>query len=290
MITWSHQSSAGFAIRGTHSEPSGKPVIHFLHGTGYCGRTYWPMLKLLQRDFDIFISDVQGHGDSDLGGTFQGWNRSAELALEAWNKHSPRFGSVRHFAVGHSFGGVVSALMLTLAPTQFHRSILLDPVLFPPAMIAAIALADVFGLYRRNPMARRARLRRGSWPDRTAAYENLHDRGGFKGWTAEALQAYVDFALKDNLDGGVALKCSPEREAEIFGSYPRQLWKSLASVQTPIRMEYGDTTFPFVIKSAQIWQRLSPFVCAERVQGGHCYMQQAPVAASERIREFLLRE
>ena len=47
MIAWSHRSSAGCTIRGEHSLPSGKPVIHFLHGTGYCGRSYWPMLQSL---------------------------------------------------------------------------------------------------------------------------------------------------------------------------------------------------------------------------------------------------
>ncbi|WP_436291510.1 alpha/beta fold hydrolase [Variovorax sp. LjRoot178] len=136
----------------------------------------------LQGDFDIFISDIQGHGDTDHGGKFVGWNRSAELALEAWNAHRHRFGPVEQFAVGHSFGGVVTGLMLALAPTWFHRAVLLDPVLFPPAMMKAIEVANALGLYRHNILARRTRQRRAAWPDRAAAYAFLHGRGGFRGW------------------------------------------------------------------------------------------------------------
>ena len=91
LLAWSHRGSAGFTLRGEYSTPSGKPVLHFLHGNGYCGRTYWPMLQILQTDFDIFISDMQGHGDTDHGGRFHGWNCTAELALEAWRAQSDRF-------------------------------------------------------------------------------------------------------------------------------------------------------------------------------------------------------
>lgn len=288
MISWSHPCSAGFTLRGEHSAPSGKPVIHFLHGNGYCGRVYWPMLQRLQADFDIFISDIQGHGDTDHGGRFHGWNRTAELCLEAWQAQSAQFGPVPQFVVGHSFGGVVSALMLAQAPSQFRRAVLLDPVLFTPVMIGAMALSDVVGLYQRNALASKARGRRREWPDRAAAYANFHERGMFKGWTAEALQAYVDYALKDTAEGGVELKCRPSREADIFGSFPRRLWSSLARVAVPVKVEYGEKSFPFIARSVQRWADLSPLIHGQPVAGGHCYMQQDPDAAAQRIKAFLL--
>ena len=288
MIAWSHPCSAGFTIRGERAVPSGKPVIHFLHGNGYCGRTYWPMLRLLQADFDLVISDLQGHGDSDHGGRFHGWNRSAELALEAWRVQSAHFGPVPKFAVGHSFGGVLTALMLEQDPSQFRRAVLLDPVLFSPLMIGAMALSDVVGLHKRNTLARKTRERRRHWPDRSAAYANLLGRGMFKGWTPEALQAYVDFALKDSSDGGVELKCQPSREADIFASFPRRLWRSLGKVQTPVKVDYGDKTFPFIASSVKRWLASNPLVRAEQVAGGHCFMQQDPPAAAQRIKAFLL--
>jgi len=284
---WSHPCSAGFTLRGRHSRPSGKPVIHFLHGNGFCGLTYEPLLALLARDFDIFLTDMQGHGDSDHGGRFHGWNRSAELCIEAWRAHAQRFAAAPTFALGHSFGGVITALMLARDPTLFRGAVLLDPVLFTPAMIGLMALSDVVGLYARNTLAQRARKRRRHWPSREAAHAALRGRGMFKGWTDEALRAYVTHALKPDAGGGVELKCAPTREAEIFGSFPRRLWSSLARVATPTLVLHGHDTYPFVPRAVARWCELNPAVSARQVAGGHCFMQEDPAASATLIAAFL---
>lgn len=286
LIRWQQQTSAGFTLRGEHSEPSGKPVIHFLHGTGFCARTYWPLLHALQDDFDLFLSNVQGHGDSDAGPQFLGWNRTAELALEAWRAHAPLFAGVAHFALGHSFGGAISALMLAQEPDQFERAVLMDPILFPRAMLNLLSLARAVGLYQHHSVARRVRKRRAKWPDRATARTDLHERGMFKGWSAEALQAHVDYALKDTPDG-VALKCAPSREAELFGSLPRHLWRSLSKVKTPLLLEYSATSYPFIARAARDWHAQHPGVQVESVPGGHCYMQENPIVAARRIQDYL---
>lgn len=228
---WSHSCSAGFTLRGWRSEPSGKPLLHFLHGNGFCGRTYEPMLRLLAEDFDLWLCDIQGHGESDHGGRFHGWNRNAEMAVEAFEAGRGPYGDVQRLACGHSFGGVLSSLVLARHPTLFARAVLLDPVLFTPAMIGVMALSETLGLQLRGSLAKKARLRRSQWPDRAAAYAGLRGRGIFKGWTDEALWAYVEYALKES-DGGVELKCRPSREAEIFSSFPRRLWPSLDKITT----------------------------------------------------------
>ncbi len=288
MIAWSHPSPAGFTIRGEHSPPSGKPVLHFLHGNGYCGRVYWPMLRILEASFDIFVSDMQGHGDTGHGGRFRGWNRTAELVLDAWHARAGAFGGAPRFALGHSFGGVITSLILAGAPGEFQRAMLLDPVLFTPIMIGVMALSDVAGLYHLNTMARKARKRRSHWPDRVSARSYLCERGMFRGWTPEALDSYVEYALRESPGGGVELKCQPGREAEIFGSFPRRLWKSLARVKTPVRVEYGEASYPFVAAAVKRWQTINPAVSSARVPGGHCFMQQYPEAAAERVKTFFL--
>ena len=65
---WEKQSAAGHRVSGYHSEPSGRPVIHFIHGNGYNGLVYWPLLRRLHEHYDLFISDIQGHGESDVNG------------------------------------------------------------------------------------------------------------------------------------------------------------------------------------------------------------------------------
>jgi len=285
---WSHASSAGFTLRGWHSPPSGKPLLHFLHGNGYCGRVYTPLLQLLAEDFDLWLCDVQGHGDSDHGGRFHGWNRSAELALEAFAEGRKTFAEVPVFALGHSFGGVLSSLMLAQRPQLFSRAVLLDPVLFTPAMIGVMALSDVVGLSQRNTLASKARKRRREWPDRAAAHSALHGRGMFRGWTEEAFAAYIRHALKDG-DKGVELKCRPSREAEIFSSFPKRLWPSLAKVATPTQVLYGQRSYPFVAKSVARWCAGNGHISAHVVAGGHCFMQEQPQDTAVRVANFLLQ-
>ena len=284
---WSHPSSAGFTLRGWHSEPAGKTLLHFLHGNGFCGRTYEPLLRLLASDFDLWLCDVQGHGDSDHGGRFHGWNRSAELAVEAFQVGLGRFGAVPRFASGHSFGGVLSSLILAAEPALFQRAVLLDPVLFSPAMIGVMALSELLGLQERHALARRAKERRSRWPDRAAAYAGLHGRGIFRDWSDAALHAYVEHALRE-VEGGVELKCRPSREAEIFASYPRRLWRALAQVATPTLVLHGQASYPFVGKSVARWCALNHRISAQRVSGGHCFMQEQPADCAARVSGFLL--
>jgi len=288
LLPWSHDCSAGFTLRGWHSPPSGKPLLHFLHGNGYCGRVYTPVLQLLAEDFDLWLCDVQGHGDSDHGGRFHGWNRSAELALEAFAAGNASFGEVPRFALGHSFGGVLTSLMLAQQPQQFRRAVLLDPVLFSPAMIGVMALSDVVGLSRRNTLASKALKRRSNWPDRAAAHAALHGRGMFRGWTEEAFAAYIQHALKDS-DKGVELKCRPSREADIFSSFPKRLWPSLAKVSTPTQVLYGQRSYPFVAKSVARWCAGNAHVSAHVLPGGHCFMQEQPAETAARVSCFLLQ-
>lgn len=287
---WSHATSAGFTLRGWHTAPSGRPLLHFLHGNGFCGRTYEPLLRALAADFDLWLCDVQGHGDSDHGGRFLGWNRTAELALEAFQAGFGRFGQVPRHACGHSFGGVLSCLILAGEPALFRRAVLLDPVLFGRAMIGMLGFAEFFGLQRFNTLARQSATRRRHWPDRASAYACLHGRGVFRGWSDAALRAYVRHALREAADGGVELKCPPGREVEIFNSCPRRLWSALAGVRTPTLLLNGQYSFPFIARSTARWCAMSPHVSASTLPGGHCFMQERPEESAERVAAFLLQE
>jgi pimeloyl-ACP methyl ester carboxylesterase len=290
LLSWAFDTQEGFTLRGWHSPPSGKPVLHFLHGNSFCGRVYEPMLALLSADFDLWLSDVQGHGDSDLGGRFKGWNLSAELAVQAFQAHRKSlFGDVAVVGLGHSFGGVLTCLIMAEHPKLFSRSVVLDPVIFSAAMALGITMAEATGLAAHSPLARAARKRRSHWPDRQAAIEALRGRGTYKGWAEEALQAFGEHALRPADDGeGVVLKCPPSREAEIFASAPVGLWASLRRIKTPTTLIHADKTFPFIAPSAEQWAASNSHVKVEVVHGGHCFMQVDPTATAALVRSHLL--
>lgn len=282
LIPWSYHTRQGFTLRGYRSEASGKPVLHMLHGNGFCSRMYQPMLQLLAAKFDLFLSDTQGHGDSDHGTAFVGWNKSAELAAEAWQAHKGFYADVPAYGVGHSFGGILTALIHTSTSSPFTAAILLDPVLFTPAMLTVMRTLTGVRLYHKNPMAKAALRRRQHWPDRDSALAYLNNRGMFTNWHPAALAAYIDHALKPT-EHGLSLKCLPQREADIFASYPDKLWQQLAKPCPPVHVIYGNKSYDFIGKSLSKWQKRNAAVSVEQVSGGHCFMQEDPHSAAHTI-------
>lgn len=288
LTSWSYHTSAGITLRGWHSPPTGKPVLHFLHGNGLSTRVYTPLLELLSADFDLWLCDIQGHGESDAGDVFLGWNQNAALAVEAFQAQRSLFADVPVYASAHSFGGVLTSLIMAQHPHLFRAAVLLDPIVFPPLAQAYMKTKELLGLKIFNTLAQRTLVRRSHWPDRQAAYASLTGRGTFKGWTTQALRAYVDHALRPADEEGVQLKCPVWLEAKIFSTAPRRLWSLLRQVQAPVLFMYGRTTYPVVLKSAALWPRCNAHVTAELVEGGHCFMQEYPAATAQRVRDFLL--
>ncbi|MEH6566132.1 MAG: alpha/beta hydrolase [Halopseudomonas sp.] len=289
LLPWAHATSAGFTLRGWHSPPSGKPLLHFLHGNGFCTRSYEPLLELLAEDFDLWLCDLQGHGQSDKGDKFVGWNRNAELALEAFDAGREQFEAVPYVACGHSFGGVLTGLMLSARPELFKRAVLLDPVFFPPGLITLRRGLGLLGL-RNNPVAKRASARRDNWPDRAAAHAGLYNRGMFRGWHDDAFAAHIAHALRDHPERGVELCCHPSREAEVFMTMPQGLWRALRRIRTPLHIIYGDRTYPFVGASARRLAGSSNLCTAHKTAGGHCFMLEHPQHTAQQVARSLLSE
>lgn len=271
-------------LRGWCTPPTGKPLLHVLHGNGFCGRVYEPMLQQLADDFDLWLCDLPGHGDSEAMSHFPGWNVFAKAALECAQTATTRYGAVPRLALGHSLGGVLTTLMLAEPQQPFQRAVLLDPVLFSTPMLLGMRV----GLARFNPLAKASRKRRRQWPSREAAANALRGRGTYKGWPEEALRAFVTHALRDEPDGSVALKCAPELEATIFASGPRGLWPAVERVTAPTLIAYGRDTMPFVQAGAQRAASSNAAFTTQAVPGGHCFMQQHPADSAALVRKHLL--
>lgn len=283
--SWQWQTPQGFTLRGQHSRPRNLPVLHFIHGNSYNGLTYLPLWQELASDFDFFLHDVQGHGDSDNGDNFVGWNACADLALAAWREAGqPVFGNQVLYGAGHSFGGITTLMMSQQQPQLFNQLLLLDPILFQRRMLLPMRLLDSLGLYRFNPYARRALKRRSEWPSEEEALAGLSNRGMFRNWHPDALDAYVKHAMHLGERGQWALKCPPQREAELFSSYAKGLWPYLRELSVPTQVWMGEDTYPFARQAAQRWAGLTDAMQLHWVPGKHCFMQEDPKGTADNIR------
>lgn len=280
---WQSGAGDGPTLRGRRREPApGQATLHFLHGNGFCGGVYWPLLGRLVPDYGLFCHDLEGHGASDAparySGTAQVIRRVPEVIAQQ-GLVQPRL-----VGMGHSFGAAVTLAVAARHPGLFQALVLLDPILLPPLTWGLSWLSSALG---RNPMATASRRRRDRWASRTECFERLHNRGIYRGWRDDGFDCFIEHATRD--DGNERVLCCPrELEASIFEN-PVYPWPLLGKIQCPALLIYGRNSYPFLPRSVALSRARMPQLEAHAVPGGHCFMQETPEAVEPLIRDFLGR-
>lgn len=270
-----------------YSQLSDRPVLSFVHGTGFHCMSYWPMLAPLAEQYDLLLTDVQGHGQSETGQGFPGWRRTAERLLESMQLHQQQTGwSRKVIGVGHSFGAAMTLLAAAKAPERYERIVLLDPVIFSQSFGRMMALMQVSGLLEYTPLAKQARGRRAFWPSRQAAKDYLHQRGVFKGWDESAFDAYIEHGISV-FDNGARLRCPPWYEAQMFASPPQDLWRSLQAVKCPVDIVLADNGLTFTKGAIKRLPHINPDIRVHYTPGGHCFTHEKPGRAAQLIADLL---
>lgn len=285
---WQYNVSGGFTLRGYYTPPTGKPVIHFLHGNGFNGLVYEKFLAPLSEHYDLFLSHAQGHGDSDTGGEFENWDESAHYFTEAWQQYSGLWSGVQKIGLGHSFGAVNTLLMSGNDATLFDHLVLLDPIIGSRFFTLVANGLHAVRLTNYLPMVRQALARGTQWPDYDALWSYFYQRGTFKGWDDDCLASYLNHGMIKNKDGSYTLKCAPKVESQIFASYTSKLWSSLSALRVPTHVLFGNRTYDFVRSALPGLEGAYPTVQSYEVEGGHCFMLEAPEEAAAQVLGLLL--
>lgn len=270
--------------RGRRADGPGA-MLHFLHGNGFCGGVYWPFLQRFLPQYGLYCSDIEGHGASDAPERFSGvatvlQRARAVIAAQALDQ-GPLIG------IGHSFGAALTLRLAAEHPQLFRAVVLLDPIVMPPVMFAGVRLAS---LLDRHPMAKAARRRRERWASRAEALERLNGRGIYAGWTAEAMQSFVDHALVDTGQGEeVRLACPRELEATIF-EHPAWPWPAFRRLQCPALFVAGASSYGFFPWAQRLARRANPRIEFQTLPGGHCFMLENPGQTHDVVADFLRRQ
>lgn len=276
---WHSTAGVGPRLTGRRAGERG-PLIHFLHGNGFCGGVYWPCLRALASDHQLLLHDLEGHGESEAPAHFSGSDAIRARVPQVMDDLGlPAQGLI---AMGHSYGGALSLQLVDRQPPRFRALILLDPILLPPAYYWGSRVATWLG---RNPMANGARRRRSLWPSRDEARARLAGRGIYRGWTDDCLDHFIDHATRETPEGR-ALCCPTHLEAAIF-EQPFPAWAAVSRLQLPTLLLYGDQSYPFFPGLIRRFRRKAPQVQIQAMPGGHCFMQEDPVATAEAVRRFL---
>jgi len=264
------------------------PAMHLAHANGFASPVYSKIIGSLSEHYKVrslnfccqanCIFDCT-HGKRPRVGS---WHRlAAELIsfLETMNT-GPVVG------VGHSFGGVVTMFASIRRPDLFTKLILLDPVFLEPKIVRIARFARLTRQQHRSPLAVRARKRRNGWTSREEAFEFFRNKPLFSGWDEDMFRSYVEAGLYET-GSGVELFCSPEMEAQIFESFPPDLWKWIGRVKHPCLLARGEKSDVITDASWNHFARLRPDIKRAQFDGlGHLFPMQAPDRTVELILDF----
>lgn len=278
---WEQQVD-GVVLRGRwieHSDPNA-PVVHFVHGNGFACDMYAPALSPIVEKASLFTHDMEGHGLSDCGEEFVGFEQTSQRIGAVLAKQGARFGRRKRIAVGHSFGAITTLRYVSQNPEFFDAMILLDPVLFSEEQTLAAQQQYDAG-QASSPLAEQALQRGSHWDSYDDAFEYFNGRKSLAGWHPAGLVAYLNGVLRENPDGSCSLRCPPWMEAEIFAQRPNNHWTSIKALATPALAIYGQQSLPFIAPNLKQAAKMNSCISVVGTAGGHCFTQEYPESLSD---------
>lgn len=260
------------------------PVLHLLHGNGFSALSLLALADALPIEWTLLATDIPGHGGSENDNPDNpDWTHLADQIAHSLKGRidGPVIG------VGHSMGGVLSLRMAARHPQLFSQLLLLDPVLFPPAMLGAQRMLQLTGMAGRLPLPKRARARRWQWPAMREAEVYLRGRALYSSWHERALKGFMATGLKQ-MGGQVELACQPAWEAAIFASHPGPLWRDVKGLLIPVDMLIASEGFGFIRPGAERACRLNSRINMHDLIGSHCFPMEKPNETAEFVKSCIV--
>ncbi len=219
-------STGGVRVRLHRLGGDGEPLI-VCHATGFHGRCYEPMARVLAEHFTVWAPDLRGHGETNApdDGDFD-WSGMGDDVLAVVD----HLGVSRVRMFGHSMGGCAVLLAELARPGLLQSAYLYEPIVLGDGQVADPEANTM------PAMARRRRERFGSRPEALMRYAT---RPGLSVLRADALAAYVNGGFVDDPAGGVVLACRREAEARTFEASGKLPVRHLTAISAPVTVALG---------------------------------------------------
>jgi pimeloyl-ACP methyl ester carboxylesterase len=260
---------------------------HLLHANGFCAGTYAPFVRYLTGNFKIVASDVRGHGDSLNFNTsrISHWQLFAKdlCAVISATLPPPVVG------MGHSLGAVATMMAAIERPEMFAGIVMIEPPILPYHTIWLLRVMRWLGIEGLIPLAKGARRRRQVFRSKQAALKRFtSNRGLFKKWSPEFIDAYLECGLLQKDARSAVLKCDPELEAQIYESNPTHIWRQVPRVACPTLIIRGAQSDILSEETARRLIRLIPDAQLDTIAGsGHFPPMERPRECAHAITEFM---
>ncbi|MEZ4589268.1 MAG: alpha/beta hydrolase [Gemmatimonadales bacterium] len=263
------------------------PVLHWSPANGFPLETYRPILdRLASRYRSVAIPPRAlwpdaGDPPAELGS----WADNGTDIVAGLAEH----GIQEAILVGHSFGAVASLVAAVRHRRAVRALVMLDPTIFPPAIMDRIRLAKAAGWNPPHPLAGRTRERRRAFATHEEAFEFWRGKPLFADWSDDALGRYVESILRP-ADGGFELRWTPEWEAYDYECFYPDAWTEAAALDPELEtlLVYGEDSDTFGAESAAHFRRVAPSATLVAVpRAGHLFPQARPAETATIVSRWL---
>lgn len=260
----------------------------FLHANGYPPDCYLPLLDRLSERFHTYGLILRPLWDGHQSEKIQDWQPLSDDLTQFLKRQ----GGTPAITAGHSLGAVVSLRSAIQEPALYRALILIDPVIFPSAIIHGWRMVKKIGLgYHLHPLIPAAQKRRRVFSSHDAVFKAYRQKKIFRYISDENLAIMISGMLKP-LDGdGYELSYSPEWEVQIYYSgvsSDTDIWKELPNLKVPLLILRGSETDTFLPQTARHVKRIKPAARIETLEKStHLVPLEKPDEVARIIINFL---
>jgi len=253
-----------------------KTEVHFSHANGFPAQSYESIFSLIE-NIDIGYINTMGHASysnmADLT------HLRDELIDEVEEKYSQPI-----IGMGHSCGAAATLLAAAKRPELFKKIILLDPIIFSSRKRLGIRLLKNLGLWESFSPAKRARVRRADFIDRSEASDYFKQKSLFKNFHPACFESYIQHGLIST-ETGMRLTFSAQVEADIFRNVPTKLPANLSKLKGTII--YGNKSEIIGKSDIAWWRKNVPNMEIVAFDGEHLFPFESPQETASLLNKYL---
>ena len=266
----------------------GGESLYFLHANGYPPECYLPLLEILANSYHVIGMKLRPLWEGHEAEVLTDWQPLSDDLVHFLEQQN----DAKAVIVGHSLGAVVSLRAAIQEPGHFRALVLLDPVIFPPAVIRGWKIIKSLGLgYKLHPLIPTAQKRRRAFEYQEVVYRAYRQKKIFRYIDNHNLRIMIAGMLSPTDGIGYELSYSPEWEVQIYYtgvSSDLDIWRGLPQVKIPIMIIRGSETNTFFPVTANRVKKMLPTVQVETIsEATHLVPLERPDNVSRIILDFL---
>ena len=256
--------------------------IHFAHANGFHPMMYRSLISDLIPNHKVNSKLFRPFWDGSDYRDLKSWHLLADDLIQ----YLDQLGYNNIIGMGHSMGGVASAIAQAKRPDLFSKLVLIEPVVLQPKYYLFKYMPEYF---RKKivPVAKIALKRKDHWASKEEAFNQLSVKRVFKGVPENVFRDYIEYGTQEAQEGGVKLSYSKEWEAQVYANVTNP-WPILKSLKIPVLVIRGAKSNVLADDNwALMKSRLKSFTFKEIEDGGHLVPFEKKSEISKVILDFI---